>query len=394
MAPLPPLSLYVHLPWCVRKCPYCDFNSWSGAAEAPRERYLQSLIADLDTAKGLAAGRSLISIFLGGGTPSVFTPAEIGRLLEEVGKRFSLVDDVEITMEANPGTVECGAPGGYREAGVNRLSIGAQSFDATKLAALGRIHTVDDIGRTVNEARDAGFDNINIDIMYALPGQGVAAAMHDIEMAAALQPTHISWYHLTLEPNTVFYARPPADLPDDELSYSIQQSGESLLAALGYERYEVSAFARDGRYCQHNLNYWSFGDYLAVGAGGHGKISTEHGISRYMRPTNPQQFMNAIEAGEGDVLPAVLSDEDLLFEFMLNALRLMAGFDERLFTSRTGLPVDILRRRLEPLVERELICERGGHKWIPTTTGQRFLNDLQAHFLPEKQGRTTLFEAG
>lgn len=378
----PPLSLYTHLPWCVQKCPYCDFNSYSGGDDTARSRYLDALIADLRTEADVVAGRPLVSVFLGGGTPSLFTPAEIGRVLNETAKLFSLADDIEITMEANPGTVECGDPRAYREAGVTRLSIGAQSFDASKLAVLGRIHNVADIERAAREARDAGFDNVNLDLMYALPGQDVAAAMRDIEAAALLEPEHLSWYHLTLEPNTVFHARPPAGLPDEDLSFEMQQQGEALLSGLGYARYEVSAFARDRRQCRHNLNYWSFGDYLAVGAGAHGKVSTAEGVLRYAKPANPQQYMKSIEAGE-EVTRTVIGDDDLLFEFMLNALRLSDGFEETLFTSRTGLPAGMLRRRLEPLVERGLMGQNGVRKWLPTTTGRRFLNDLQAHFLPD-----------
>jgi oxygen-independent coproporphyrinogen-3 oxidase len=377
----PPLSLYVHLPWCVRKCPYCDFNSYSGGDATARRRYLEALIADLRREAGPVSGRQLVSVFLGGGTPSLFTPAEIGRILDETANVYSLADDIEITMEANPGTVECGDPKGYREAGVNRLSIGAQSFNAATLTLLGRVHGVGDIGRAARDARDAGFDNINLDLMYALPGQDVAAAMCDIEAAVRLGPEHVSWYHLTLEPNTVFHAHPPAGLPDEDVSFEIQQQGEALLAGLGYARYEVSAFARDGRRCRHNLNYWSFGDYLAVGAGAHGKVSTSAGAIRYAKPANPQQYMKSIEAGE-EVARTTIGDDDLLFEFMLNALRLSDGFDETLFMSRTGLPAGTLCRRLEPLVERGLMAQNGARKWLPTTTGRRFLNDLQAHFLP------------
>ena len=381
MPTLPPLSLYVHLPWCVRKCPYCDFNSYSGGDAAARRRYLEALIADLHREAAFVSGRPLISVFLGGGTPSLFTPAEIGRILDETANRYSLADDIEITMEANPGTVECGDPGGYRQAGVNRLSIGAQSFNPATLTVLGRVHGVGDIGRAAREAREAGFDNINLDLMYALPGQDVAAAISDIEAAVRLEPEHLSWYHLTLEPNTVFHAHPPAGLPDEDLSFEIQNQGEALLAGLGYARYEVSAFARDGRQCRHNLNYWSFGDYLAVGAGAHGKVSMSAGTVRYAKPANPQQYMKSIEAGE-EVTRSRIGDDDLLFEFMLNALRLADGFDEALFTTRTGLAAGTMRRRLEPLVERGLMAQNGARKWLPTTTGRRFLNDLQAHFLP------------
>lgn len=377
----PPLSLYVHLPWCVRKCPYCDFNSYSGGDEAARRAYLDALLQDLRDEAGLAGGRPLISIFLGGGTPSLFTPGEIARLLEEAACLFAMADDIEITMEANPGTVECGDPGGYRQAGVNRLSIGAQSFNTGALAALGRVHDVADIERASREARDAGFDNINLDLMYALPGQDVVAAISDIEAAAALGPEHISWYHLTLEPNTVFHARPPAGLPDEDLSFEIQQQGEARLAGLGYERYEVSAFARSGRQCRHNLNYWRFGDYLAVGAGAHGKVSTAGGVLRYQKPANPRQYVTSIGAGEGPERTPI-GDDDRLFEFMLNALRLIGGFDEALFTARTELPAELLRRRLEPLAERGLIAQSAARIWAPTATGRRFLNDLQAHFLP------------
>ncbi len=379
----PPLSLYVHLPWCVRKCPYCDFNSYSGGDDASRRRYLEALHRDLESESSRAGGRPLISIFLGGGTPSLFRADEIARLLEGVRSRFPVEGDVEITMEVNPGTVERGNLRGYRDAGVNRLSIGAQSFDPAKLAVLGRIHGVEDIGATAGEAAAAGFDDVNIDIMYALPGQEVAEALSDIDAAAALHPTHLSWYQLTLEPNTVFHARPPRGLPDEDRTFDIQQAGETRLAALGYERYEVSAWARDGRRCRHNLNYWSFGDYVAVGAGAHGKLSTPSGIVRYRKPANPLQYLQHMVSGRDTGVEESVAGGDLLFEFMLNALRLVDGFSEQLFLERTRLPLPALRERLAPLAERGLVAAGDGGHWRPTVKGQQFLNDLQAHFLPE-----------
>jgi oxygen-independent coproporphyrinogen-3 oxidase len=379
----PPLSLYVHLPWCVRKCPYCDFNSYSGGDDASRRRYLEALDRDLASEASRAGGRPLISIFLGGGTPSLFRGDEIGRLLEAVRSRFPVQGDIEITMEVNPGTVERGNLHGYRDAGVNRLSIGAQSFDPAKLALLGRIHGVEDIGTTADEAAAAGFDDINIDIMYALPGQDVANALTDIDAAAALRPTHLSWYQLTLEPNTVFHARPPQGLPDEDRLFEIQQAGEARLAGLGYERYEVSAWARDGRRCRHNLNYWSFGDYLAVGAGAHGKLSTPSGIVRYRKPANPLQYLKQMAGAGAAGAEESVAGSDLLFEFMLNALRLVDGFSEQLFLERTRLPLPVLRERLAPLAERGLVAAGDGGHWRPTAKGQQFLNDLQAHFLPE-----------
>lgn len=382
-APHAPLSLYIHLPWCVRKCPYCDFNSHAAGDRAPRSRYLNALRTDLEDEAGRAGQRPLVSVFLGGGTPSLFAPDEIAGLLEAVREQYVLADDVEITMEANPGTVECGDPAGYRRAGVNRLSIGAQSFCPTALAALGRIHSVDDIRRAVREATAAGFDNINIDLMYALPGQDVTAALFDIEQAASLEPQHLSWYQLTLEPNTVFHARPPAGLPDEETGFDIQQRGQQRLAELGYEQYEVSAYARNGRRSAHNLNYWSFGDYLAVGAGAHGKITDDAGIWRYAKIANPQQYMEQQERrGDAAALHAVAA-EDRLFEFLLNALRLTDGFDAQLFEARTGLAADMLRQRLEPVIKKGLIVPRGADSWSVTPLGQRFLNDLQAEFLPD-----------
>jgi len=377
---LPPLSLYVHLPWCVRKCPYCDFNSHTAGDNAPKTRYLDALLADLDGEAERGAGRQLVSIFLGGGTPSLFSPEEIGRLLDGVRARFELCDDIEITMEANPGTVECGAPAGYRDAGVNRLSIGAQSFDDTMLQALGRIHSSADIRRAVAEARAAGIDNINIDVMHGLPGQNVERAIADLTAAAELQPAHISWYQLTLEPNTVFYARPPANLPDDELAWSIQDAGLALLAADGYEQYEVSAYARDGRRCSHNLNYWLFGDYLAAGAGAHGKISDAESVYRYQKPANPLQYMNNV-AQPVDV--ARLRKQDLVFEFMLNALRLTEGFAETEFCSRTGLSPSDLAAAAAAALSRGLMQRDDAGIWCPTALGRRFLNDLQAEFLLE-----------
>lgn len=377
-----PLSLYVHLPWCVHKCPYCDFNSYTAGPNAPRERYLEALLVDVDVEAERAAGRELVSIFLGGGTPSLFVPQEIGRLLRAIADRFKMSDDIEVTMEANPGTIECGDPAGYREAGVNRLSIGAQSFDAESLKTLGRIHTVADISLSVDDARAAGFTNINLDLMYGLPGQDVEAAILDIEQAAGLGVNHLSWYQLTLEPNTVFHARPPEGLPNDEKAYEIQKSGQQRLANLGYEQYEVSAYARDGMRSVHNVNYWSFGDYLAIGAGAHGKISDRAGIWRYTKPANPKQYMESLERGDYRAELKALDDSERVFEFMLNALRLVDGFDEALFTARTGLGRDALLSRLGPSLDKGLIVAVEGRGWRPTALGQRFLNDLQAEFLP------------
>ena len=380
---LPPLSLYVHLPWCVRKCPYCDFNSHAAGTDAPRDRYIDALIADLTAEAERARDRTIVSIFMGGGTPSLFSPAEIAAILDAIAAGFALERDVEITMEANPGTVERGSLAGDRAAGINSLSVGAQSFDADKLEVLGRIHAVEDISRTMSEARDAGLENINIDLMYALPGQDIEAALADIDRAVELQPTHVSWYHLTLEPNTVFYVRPPDDIPDNDQAAAIQEAGEARLAELGYERYEVSAYARDGQRCRHNLNYWSFGDYLGVGAGAHGKITADSGVVRTVKKANPREYMQSMmESRELDP-GVVLAESDLLFEFMLNALRLTEGFDEQLFTDRTGLPVAILRQRAASLRERGLLGEADGNRLQPTPVGRRFLNELQAHFLPE-----------
>ena len=376
-----PLSLYVHMPWCVRKCPYCDFNSHSAAEGAPTRRYIDALLADLDREAVKAGDRPLESIFLGGGTPSLFAPTEIARLLDAVRHRFVLSPDVEITMEANPGTVECGAPAGYREAGVNRLSIGAQSFDDKTLQKLGRIHSGDDIRRAVTDARSAGFDNLNIDLMHGLPGQTVEKACADLQAGAELNPTHLSWYQLTLEPNTVFHARPPTDLPGEEMGWAIQDAGAELLCSLGFEQYEVSAWARKNLRCRHNMNYWLFGDYLAVGAGAHGKISDSSGVMRYRKPANPLQYMLALEQGDETGPGARLSRDDLVFEFMLNALRLTTGFREADFVARTGLSKEHLAAAMTGPVEKGLITRDESATWCPTELGRRFLNDLQAEFL-------------
>ena len=378
----PPLALYVHLPWCVRKCPYCDFNSHTAGAAAPKRRYIDALKMDLGIESQRADGRSLTSIFLGGGTPSLFSPDEINELLESVREQFTVAAEAEVTMEANPGTVECGSPSGYRAAGVTRLSVGAQSFDDSMLEVLGRIHTSDDISRAVREARDSGFDNLNIDLMHGLPGQTPEMAVEDLRAAIDLQPTHISWYQLTLEPNTVFHARPPAGLPDDDLAFEIQEQGQALLAGHGYAQYEVSAYAREGRRCQHNLNYWTFGDYLAVGAGAHGKLSREGRAFRYRKPANPLQYMKSREAGTPDNDETELDRDDLVFDFMLNALRLTDGFTESLFQDRTGLPLDALSVSTRNARARGLIERDSDGTWAPTELGARFLNDLQSEFIP------------
>ncbi len=377
----PPLSLYVHLPWCVRKCPYCDFNSHSAGEDLPRRRYLDALLLDLERAANEVGDRTVDTVYLGGGTPSLFTPEEIARLLAGVDQHLALSDGAEITMEANPGTVECGDPAGYRAAGVNRLSLGAQSFNDEHLQRLGRIHSSADIRRAVDESRAAGFDNINLDLMHGLPGQDIGAALDDLKSAIELGPAHISWYQLTLEPNTVFYARPPADMPGEDTAFSIQEEGQALLASQGFVQYEVSAYARGGSVCRHNLNYWEFGDYLAVGAGAHGKITGPDGVFRYARPAHPLQYMKTVETGGRPELRAVGRDE-VLFEFMLNALRLVNGFSERLFSARTGRDPADMGRIMGPARDKGLIRRDDDERWRPTALGRRFLDDLQAGFLP------------
>ena len=380
----PPLSLYVHLPWCVKKCPYCDFNSHRAGDNAPKDRYISALLRDMERQARWGDGRQVQTVFLGGGTPSLFTPDEIGRLLDGAKQHFSIVKDAEVTMEANPGTVECGSPAGYRDAGVTRLSIGAQSFDDPTLALLGRIHSSADITRAVLDAKGAGFDNINIDLMHGLPNQTVEKAMADLSAAVDLNPAHISWYQLTLEPNTVFYARPPANLPDDDLAFEIQDRGQELLRRHGYLQYEVSAYAKEGRRCQHNLNYWSFGDYLAIGAGAHGKMTTATGVGRYQKPANPMQYMIVQESTEPEPGMTLLNEADLMLEFMLNALRLNEGFAEDLFVRRTGLTASDLMDATADARKKGLIERNDDQFWIPTTLGRRFLNDLQSGFITDE----------
>ena len=377
----PPLSLYIHLPWCVKKCPYCDFNSHSAGDNTPKDRYILALLNDMERQAYRGDGRDIQTVFLGGGTPSLFTPNEIGQLLDGVKQCFSIAQNAEVTMEENPGTVERGSPVGYLDAGITRLSIGAQSFDDVALKLLGRIHSSADTLRAVLDAKEAGFDNINIDLMYGLPSQSVEMAMADLTAAIDLDVTHISWYQLTLEPNTIFYAHPPPNLPDDDLAFEIQEQGQELLRRFGYEQYEVSAYAREGRLCQHNLNYWSFGDYLAVGAGAHGKITVDSKICRYQKPANPMQYMIAQESNEPEEDLKPLSETDLMLEFMLNALRLNAGFTEKLFVARTGLMTTDLVDATVDVRKKGLIEYNDDQIWMPTKLGRRFLNDLQSSFI-------------
>jgi putative oxygen-independent coproporphyrinogen III oxidase len=381
---LPPLSLYVHLPWCVRKCPYCDFNSHTAGEKAPQERYLSALEYDLrmEAASGKAAGRLLQTVFIGGGTPSLFSAAQIARLLQTVQREFGLANDVEVTMEANPGTVEYDNLAGYRAAGVTRLSIGAQSFNEKSLQSLGRIHGPPEIVAAYRGAQAAGFDSINLDLMFALPGQDLAMAAADVRQAIELSPGHISFYQLTLEPNTVFFSRPPADIPNEDNAWEMQTMGHGLLQEAGYEYYEISAFARDGHRCRHNLNYWTFGDYLAVGAGAHGKYSGSDGlIHRYVKPLHPTSYIEQAEAAALVDEDRVLSEADICFEYMLNALRLPDGFSEADFEARTGLPFESIAAGAQRAKDKHMLEKSKSGIWQPTELGMRFLNDLQASFL-------------
>ena len=380
---LPPLALYIHLPWCVRKCPYCDFNSHAVGDNAPRGRYVAAILKDLATEADRVEDRAIESIFIGGGTPSLFVPGEIEQILNAANRQFAVATDCEITLEANPGTVERGNLAGYCRAGVNRLSLGAQSFNSDMLQALGRIHGPHEIHAAFDEAGAAGFDSINIDLMFALPGQNLQMAIDDIEQVCRLQPPHVSYYQLTLEPNTAFFARPPKALPDDELSWEIQEQCHRLLCDAGYEQYEISAFAKARHRCRHNLNYWTFGDYLAVGAGAHGKVTDADGtIRRYQKPAHPLTYIDQNAAGTLKPSIQTLSDEDVGFEFMLNVLRLPCGFSETDFSKRTGLQPDAIGTPLAQAEADGLIRETDTAVWQPTRLGLRFLNDLQARFLP------------
>ena len=378
----PPLALYVHLPWCVRKCPYCDFNSHGLRGDAPYDDYIDALIRDLEHDLPLVWGRVVHSVFFGGGTPSLFSPERIDRFLQQASARLTFAPGAEITLETNPGTVEHGPFAGYRAAGVNRLSFGVQSFDDGCLQRLGRIHSSGDAERAVKSAQDAGYDNINLDLMYALPQQTLAMAEHDVERAIALQPSHLSHYQLTLEPNTLFAAKPPAGIPNDDDAWDMQERCQSLMADAGFAQYEVSAYARPDRQCKHNLNYWTFGDYLGIGAGAHGKLTlgADQRILRRWKTKHPDAWLR--DAGTA---AAIGGDEDILparrpFDFMLNALRLNAGFGLQLYERRTGLPASGIARELGIATERGWLEVRDAHV-IPTELGRRFTNDVIGLFL-------------
>jgi putative oxygen-independent coproporphyrinogen III oxidase len=380
----PPLALYLHFPWCVRKCPYCDFNSHTLHGELPQQQYLDALLADLAAQAPLVIGRTISSIFLGGGTPSLFAPDALGRLFESLRRLLQLDPQAEITLEANPGTIERGRFAEYRAAGINRVSLGAQSFAPAQLARLGRIHSSDDTRTAVAELHAAGLSNFNLDLMYALPGQDLEGALADVRIALQLAPAHLSHYQLTMEPGTVFGALPPAGLPDEDLAAQMMQRCQAEIAAAGYQQYEVSAYAQAGAQCAHNLNYWNFGDYLGAGAGAHGKLSDVQcgTIARSVREREPRRYL-ARGAHEPLALREV-TRADLPFEFMMNALRLVAGFSAARFEERTGLHWSRVAAPVGHLVERGLLEQTAG-RWQATILGQRFLNDAIAEFLPARR---------
>lgn len=380
LSALPPLSLYLHFPWCVRKCPYCDFNSHEASGSVPEQAYLDALRADLEQALPLIWGRKIYTIFIGGGTPSLLSAAGLDRLMSDVRSLLPIDGAAEITMEANPGTFEAEKFASYAGSGINRLSIGIQSFNSQHLSALGRIHDGDEARRAIDIAQ-ANFSNINLDLMYALPEQTLAQARQDIATAIRFAPSHLSLYHLTMEPNTVFAKYPPS-VPDDDASAAMQDMLTELTAAAGYRHYEVSAFAQAGRQARHNQNYWEFGDYLGIGAGAHSKLSFPHRVVRQARYKQPAAYMQHAAAGNAVAEEAEITRDELGFEFMLNASRLTEGFDVRLFNERTGLGLNGIEQGLN-LAESKGLIERDHKRIRPTALGQRFLNDLQQIFLPE-----------
>ena len=379
-AVLPPLSLYVHIPWCLRKCPYCDFNSHEARGDVPEAAYVDALIADLELALPSIWGRRVISVFIGGGTPSLFSPAAIDRLLAALRARVPLTPNAEVTLEANPGTFEREKFAGFRGAGINRLSLGIQSFEPRHLTSLGRVHDAVEARRAADAAL-AIFGNVNFDLMYSLPRQTVAEAEADIDAALAFSPPHLSFYHLTLEPNTLFHRYPP-QLPDDEAAADIEEAVHLRLDVAGYRHYETSAYARPGRECVHNLNYWQFGDYLGIGAGAHSKLSFADRVVRHVRYKQPKQYLERIAAGTPLLEEHAVTRDDIGFEFMLNALRLTEGVPATLFAERTGCPLSLVQQGLEAAEARGLM-ERDPRVLRPTALGRRFLNDLQQLFLAD-----------
>ena len=385
-----PLSLYIHFPWCIAKCPYCDFNSHPKQGALPEQEYLQTLLDDLRADAPLVSGRNIETIFIGGGTPSLMQPSTIAAVIEAAKQSVGFADDVEITMEANPGAIEHHSFEGYLSAGVNRLSLGVQSFDDGHLQRLGRVHDSTAAFTAYRDARAAGFDNINLDIMYGLPGQTLSGALADVDQVVELLPEHISHYHLTMEAGTAFGRQPPKDLPDDDLSWQMLNEAQQRLASAGYDRYEVSAYARDGRQCRHNLNYWRYGDYLGIGAGAHGKVTHADGaITRTVKKNKPAAFIREqVSAAtkpdacttRTDVLP-----EDAGFEFMLNNLRLTAGFSLRELQERCPEAGPLVMQQIQAAVQKNLLEQIDSSNYRPTDLGMRFLDDLQAMFLPAEK---------
>lgn len=374
---LPPLALYVHIPWCIRKCPYCDFNSHAAPPSLPEETYVDALLQDLEQDLPLAAGRPLESVFIGGGTPSLFSAGALKRLLDGIQSRIDCTPNMEVTLEANPGTFEQEKFSAYRALGINRLSIGVQSFNSEHLQQLGRVHDGDEALKAAHIAQQAGFKHINLDLMHGLPGQNLQQALADLEQAIAINPGHISWYQLTIEPNTVYWSKPP-QLPEDDCLWDIQEQGQALLARHGYQQYEVSAYATTGQQARHNLNYWQFGDFLGIGAGAHGKVSHADGrIERYWKTRQPDDYLQASMRCAGRQL---LNNAELPFEFLMNALRLVDGVPARLFTERTGLSLDVLEAARQQALQHGLLSDNPA-QLATTARGQLFLNDLLQLFL-------------
>jgi putative oxygen-independent coproporphyrinogen III oxidase len=378
----PPLSLYVHMPWCVRKCPYCDFNSHAAPESLPAGDYIKALVADLEQDVPLVWGRPVHSIYFGGGTPSLFSADQIAGFLSAVRARLDLRPDVEITLEANPGTIERDSFTAYAKAGINRVSLGVQSFDDDVLKRIGRIHGRDDIEQSLRSLKSAGITNFNMDLMYALPGQSLVQSRGDVELAINANPAHISFYQLTIEPNTAFAAQPPA-LPEEDLAWEMQETGLHMLEAAGYGQYEISTFAQGDRLSRHNMNYWRYGDFLAVGAGAHAKITTpaDGKVQRYIKHRHPRRYLQGLESGDWLAERRVLGGDERVFEFFLNQLRLKHGVYIDDFSVRTGLSWEVVESRVQRAIDKGLL-EIQQNRARPTGLGWKFVNDIQQIFLP------------